>query len=118
MTKIACVMGVIAIGLAALPASAQTMRYPVKTVDFDIWCTEIEHIAWQRCDKREQEDLDKFETYRHTFERYEIPYLKSKDTTLRIDGDMLDGDSARPSESKPAETAKPVIAPPPDSSGK
>jgi hypothetical protein len=32
----------------ASTASAQPTRYPVKSVDFDIWCTEIQHIAWQR----------------------------------------------------------------------
>lgn len=91
MKKIVPVVG-IALGLLATSASAQTLRYPVKSVDFDIWCTEIAHIAWQRCDKRTPDDLAKFETYRHTVERYEIPYLKQQDTTLRFDENILRND--------------------------
>lgn len=73
-------------------ASAQPMRYPVKSMDFDIWCTEVQHIAWQRCDKRLPEDMEKFEKYRDTVERYEIPYLKEKDSTLRFDESILRND--------------------------
>jgi hypothetical protein len=69
----------------ALPAGAQTLRYPVKTVDFDIWCTEIQRLPWQRCDERRQDDMTKFETYRHTVEKYEIPYLRNKENVIHFD---------------------------------
>lgn len=91
MKTILCALAVATVA-TLLPAGAQTLRYPVKSVDFDIWCTEIQHIAWQRCDKRTAEDLEKFEVYRHTVERYEIPYLKQKDSTLRFDEDILRND--------------------------
>ena len=91
MKKIICVLALATVA-TVLPALAQTLRYPVKSVDFDIWCTEIQHIAWQRCDKRTAEDLEKFELYRHAVERYEIPYLQQKDNTLRFDEDILRND--------------------------
>jgi hypothetical protein len=93
MTKIANAAAcAVALGFLLAPVEAQPARYPVKTVDFDIWCTEIQHIAWQRCDKRLPDDMAKFETYRHTVERYEIPYLKQKDNALRFDEDLLHND--------------------------
>lgn len=77
---------------AALPASAQTLTYPVKTMDFDIWCTEEAHLPYDRCDKRLPEDMQKFEAYRDVVERYEIPYLQEKDEALRFDQDVLHND--------------------------
>jgi hypothetical protein len=79
--------------LVLTPASAQTVRYPVQhAMDFDIWCTEVQRIDWQRCDKRLPEDMKKFEAYRTVVERYEIPYLKAKDKALRFDEDILRND--------------------------
>jgi hypothetical protein len=98
-------------GLTAVPALAQAMRYPVKTMDFDIWCTEEQHIAWERCDKRLPEDMQKFEAYRAIVERYEIPYYKQKDATLRFDEDILNND---PVDKKPDSTLK---HPPPINAG-
>ncbi len=100
MKTVLCALALASV-VTVLSASAQTMRYPVKSVDFDIWCTEIQHIAWQRCDKRTPEDLEKFELYRHTVERYEIPYLQQKDNTLRFDEDILRND---PVDKRPDDT--------------
>ena len=102
MKTILCVLALATVA-TVLPASAQTLRYPVKSVDFDIWCTEIQHIAWQRCDKRNPEDLATFEIYRHTVEHYEIPYLKQKDNALRFDEDILHND---PIDKRPDDTTK------------
>jgi len=77
---------------AALPAQAQTSRYPVKSMDFDIWCTEEQHLPYERCDKRLPEDVQKFEAYRAVVERYEIPYLQEKQQKLQFDHDILDND--------------------------
>ncbi len=74
-----------AASLVAFPAGAQTLRYPVKSLDFDIWCTEIAHLAGDRCDQRRPEDVTKFETYRHTIERYEVPYLRNQENVLHFD---------------------------------
>jgi hypothetical protein len=92
--------------LLALPAGAQTLRYPVKSVDFDIWCTEIQHIDWHRCDQRLKEDMDKFDVYRHTVEKYEIPYLRNKENVLHFDDAILNND---PVDKRPDST----IAQPP-----
>ena len=104
MRKIASAVACAALALVVTnPISAQPLRYPVKSVDFDIWCTEIEHIAWQRCDKRMPDDMAKFEKYRHTVEYYEIPYLKEKDNTLRFDESILRND---PIDKKPDSTVQ------------
>jgi hypothetical protein len=103
MRKIVLATAAIGLLLGLSSASAQTMRYPVKSVDFDIWCTEIAHIAWQRCDKRNPDDLAKFEAYRHTIERYEIPYLKQQDSTLRFDENILRND---PVDKRPDSTVQ------------
>jgi hypothetical protein len=92
--------------LFTLPAGAQSLRYPVKSIDFDIWCTEIEHLSEQRCDERRQADVDKFETYRHNFEKYEIPYLRNKENVLHFDDVILNND---PVDKRPDST----IAQPP-----
>jgi hypothetical protein len=76
----------------AVSANAQTLRYPVWSLDFDIWCTEEQHIAADRCDKRLPEDVEKFDAYRHIVERYQIPYLQEKDQELRFDQDILRND--------------------------
>jgi hypothetical protein len=94
-------------GLLLSPAGAQTLRYPVHSLDFDIWCTEIQRIPWERCDKRLPEDLQKFEAYRHIVERYEIPYYQEKDTTLRFNENILNYD---PVDKRPDDT----VARPPD----
>lgn len=92
--------------LFVLPASAQTLRYPVKTLDFDIWCTEVAHLSGKRCDARRQEDVDKFEAYRHTYERYEIQHLRDKENVLHFDDTILNND---PVDKRPDST----IAQPP-----
>lgn len=93
--------------LSFWPAQAQTLRYPVKTIDFDIWCTEVARIAWQRCDKRMPEDMAKYETYRHTVERYEIKYLRDKDNAIHFDDVIMNND---PVDKRPDST----VARPPD----
>ena len=87
----------------ALPAGAQSLRYPVKTLDFDIWCTEVEHIDWQRCDKRLKEDTDKFEAFRHIVERYELQYLRNKENVLHFDDSIFGYD---PVDKRPDDTLK------------
>ena len=101
-----------AVSLVAFSAGAQTLRYPVKSLDFDIWCTEIERLAGDRCDQRRPEDLKKFETYRHTVERYEIPYLRNKENVLHLDDAIFGYDpiDKRP-DSTVARPPSPVAGP-------
>lgn len=86
-------------GFAAFSgAHAQAARYPVQTMDFDLWCTEQQHYSWDRCDKRLPEDMKKFEAFRGVVERYEIPYLQQKQQALHFDETILQND---PIDKKP-----------------
>jgi hypothetical protein len=86
-------MTMIAVLLTALPALAQTGRnYDVKTMNFDLWCQETQHLAPERCDKRLPEDEKVFEAYRAQIERYEVPYLQQQQRDLAIDRDILHND--------------------------
>src|SRR5579862_9462788 len=64
--------------LVALPAQAQSTRYDVKTINFDLWCQEQAKLPPDRCDKRTPDDEKTFEAYRAKIEKYEIPYLQHK----------------------------------------
>jgi hypothetical protein len=108
MRPIAAILVWGALGSVMTPlGGAQTLRYPVHSMDFDIWCTEEQHIPWERCDKRLPDDVKKFEAYRAIVERYEIPYLKEKDAALRFDTEILNND---PVDKRPDNT----VAQPPD----
>jgi hypothetical protein len=96
-----------AVLLAATAAQAQTTHYNVKTMDFDLWCTEQAHLPYERCDKRLPDDLRKFEAYRAVVERYEIPYLQQKEQKLRFDRDILHDD---PIDKDPADKTQPPQA--------
>lgn len=91
----------------AVPAGAQmTLRYPVKSTDFDTWCTEIQRMDWHRCDQRLPDDMAKYETWRHAVEKYEIEYLRNKENVLHFDETILNND---PVDKRPDST----IAQPP-----
>lgn len=89
----AAAMKILVLFVAALailaPAEAQ---YRVRALDFDLWCTEEEHLPWQRCAKRLPEDMQKFDAYRAVIERYEIEYLQSKDRNLHFNRYILRND--------------------------
>jgi hypothetical protein len=84
----------IAAALVALPASAfaQLQNYDVKTMNFDLWCQEQQHLDPDRCDKRLPGDEKDFDAYRATIERYEIPYLQEKQNAVTLDRDILNKD--------------------------
>ncbi len=90
-----------------LSAQAQTTNYPVKAMDFDLWCTEQQHLPYDRCDKRLADDVQRFEAYRAVVERYEIPYLQEKEQKLRFDRDILHDD---PIDKNPADKTQPPQA--------
>jgi hypothetical protein len=97
---------VLAVLMLALPAAAQSSHYPVTTTDFDTWCTEIQRLDWQRCDRRQPDDVAKYESWRHTFERVEIQYLRDKEYVIHFDETFLHND---PVDKRPDST----IAQPP-----
>ena len=89
----------IAAGLLALPLSAffaptwaQGSNYDVKTMNFDLWCQEQQHLAPERCDKRTPEDEKDFDAYRSKIEEYEIPYLQQKQNDIALDRNILNKD--------------------------
>ena len=80
--------------LLALPASAwaQGANYDVKTMNFDLWCQEQQHLDADRCDKRLPGDEKDFETFRAKIEQYEIPYLQRKQNDIALDRNILNKD--------------------------
>jgi hypothetical protein len=86
--------GWIAAALVALPlvAHAQGQNYDVKTMNFDLWCQEQQHLDPDRCDKRLPGDEKDFEAYRATIEHYEIPYLQEKQNAIALDRSILNKD--------------------------
>jgi hypothetical protein len=71
------------LGLAQnLPASpgrgiaTGTTSFPVRTMDFDLWCQQTQRYDAMRCMARRAEDLKAFEDYRSSIERYEIDHLR------------------------------------------
>ena len=78
---------------ALAPAAwAQGANYDVKTMNFDLWCQEQQHLAPERCDKRTAEDEAEFEAYRAKIEAYEIPYLQKKQNDIALDRGVLHKD--------------------------
>jgi hypothetical protein len=78
---------------ALMPASAQVgQNYDVKTLNFDLWCQETQHLPPDRCDKRTADDEKDFEAYRAKIERYEVPYLQQQRRELSLERDILHND--------------------------
>jgi hypothetical protein len=82
----------VALIAAAPPAHAQQSHYNLRTMDFDLWCTEEQHLPYERCDQRLPEDVKKFEAYRAIVEKYEIPYLREKEDALQFNREVLHHD--------------------------
>ena len=82
-----------AVSLIAGPALAQRNgNYPVKEMNFDLWCQEQAGLPVERCDKRSAQDEAAFEAYRSKVEAYEIPYLQQKSNAARLDHDIMRND--------------------------
>lgn len=84
----------LAAALLAWPISAfaQGGNYDVKTMNFDMWCQETQHLDPDRCDKRTPDDEKDFETYRAKVEQYEIPYLQQQQKDIALDRGILNKD--------------------------
>lgn len=92
MKSLKCVLLAAPLLAGVLPAHAQTERYDVKTINFDLWCQEQAKLPPDRCDKRTAEDEKTFEAYRAKIEKYEIPYLQRKDHDQQLDRTVLHPD--------------------------
>ena len=73
-------------------ALAQGANYAVKTMNFDLWCQEQQHLAPERCDKRLAADELEFNKWRSAIERYEVPYLQQKQNEIALDRNILHKD--------------------------
>jgi len=89
-----------AAALLALPVlapgvQAQSTRYDVKTINFDLWCQEQAKLPPDRCDKRLPDDDAAFNAYRAKIEKYEIPYLERKDHDEQLNRTVMHADPTR-----------------------
>lgn len=66
--------------------------YPVKEMNFDLWCQEQARLPVERCDKRTPQDEATFQAYRNKVEAYEIPYLQRKTGAAFMDRNILRND--------------------------
>jgi hypothetical protein len=84
--------GILSAASWAPPARAQGANYDVKTMNFDMWCQEEQHLDPDRCDKRTTQDEKDFEIYRAKIEEYEIPYLQQQQNDIALDRNILNKD--------------------------
>jgi len=95
-------LGVVALALS-VPALAQqnpndkTTRYNVQDINFDLWCQETAALPPDRCDKRTPDDEAAYEAYRGAVEKYEIQYLKRKQSDQNLSQILIHPDPV-PSE--------------------
>ena len=73
-------------------ADAQPTTYDVKTINFDLWCQEQANLPADRCDQRLPQDEERYEAFRDTIEKYEIPYLQQKQREQQIKTNILEHD--------------------------
>ena len=78
------VLSATASAVAQQNPSDRTVRYNMQDLNFDMWCQETQKLPPDRCDKRTPDDEAAFEQYRDAVEKYELQYLKRKDTDLNI----------------------------------
>src|SRR5215831_1032564 len=63
-------------GASSRDLSIGVGAFPVRTMDFDLWCQQTQRYSADRCASRRPEDVRAFEDYRSSIERYEIDHLK------------------------------------------
>ena len=94
------------------PAGAQSGHYDVKTINFDLWCQETQHLPPDRCDKRLPQDETDYEAYRDKVEKYEIPYLKGQETGAQLDRTILHADPIdNPVDKNPSAQQQQAVSP-------
>ena len=90
-------------------AQAQPTTYDVKTINFDLWCQEQANLPADRCDQRLPQDEDRYEAFRNTIEKYEIPYLQQKQREQQLNADILERDPVdNPTDKQPPSTEQTI----------
>lgn len=94
---------------AVLPAGSAMAQgaFQMHTMDFDIWCTEEQHLPYERCAKRTPEDIKNFEAYSHIIEKYEMRDVLSKQHTLSIANIRNAADSDEPASASDSSAPAP-----------
>jgi hypothetical protein len=105
-------MAAAAVAGLMLAGGAQGENYDVKTINFDMWCQETQHLPADRCDKRTPEDEQAFEDYRAKVEKYEIPYLQNKENGAQLNRTILHSDPIdNPVDKDPSAAAQQAVSP-------
>ncbi|HEY1630482.1 MAG TPA: hypothetical protein VGF56_04165 [Rhizomicrobium sp.] len=90
-------------------ADAQSTRYDIQNMNFDLWCQEEQHLPPERCDKRLPADDAAFDAYRAKIEKYEIPYLQKKENEQQFNRVILHNDPVdHPTEPNKPQTNRPT----------
>jgi hypothetical protein len=90
-------------------ADAQSTRYDIQDMNFDLWCQEEQHLPPERCDKRLPADDAAFDAYRNKIESYEIPYLQDKENEQQFNRVILHNDPIdHPTEPSKPQTQRPT----------
>ena len=92
MTKTLLLTAATLIALTARTFAQGGGSFDLPNMNFDLWCQETQHLPPERCDKRTARDEADFETYRAKVEKYEIPYLKSRENGQQLDRTILHND--------------------------
>ena len=100
--------------LAAPSAFARGQgRVPVQSLNFDLWCQDTARLPVAQCDRRLPEDMQRFEAYRATIERYEIPYLKEQQNQIQLNRAILRSDPVdNPVSKNPQAQSQSTVQPP------
>ncbi len=53
--------------------------FDVRNQDFSYWCQETQRYPRERCDARRRDDLDAFDSFRLTVERYEVEFMRKQE---------------------------------------
>ena len=101
-----------ALASLTMPSAGQAGSYDVQTLNFDLWCQETQHLAPERCDRRMASDEADFEAYRAKVEKYEVPYLRSRENVQQLDRVILHNDPVdNPVTQNPAAAAQSPTTP-------
>ncbi|MGB8603270.1 MAG: hypothetical protein WCD42_13830 [Rhizomicrobium sp.] len=88
---VASLAGVMALSVITGLASAQGI-YPVKRMDFDLWCTEEMRLPFERCAQRLTDDLQKFDDYRALIEKYDVRQQQDRQRRMLLEHTVLNND--------------------------
>jgi hypothetical protein len=99
----------VAVGVmtAGVAYAQDTTTYDVKTINYDLWCQEQANLPADRCDQRLPQDEARYEAYRSTIEKYEIPHLQDKQREQQFDANVLHAD---PIDNPPSQQKSPQAA--------